>query len=97
MSDRRPDSPLVCARPDRADRPDDAHPAVAGRRQQRTHPRSITPTRGTVELVAEELQGRRRSRVARDYDQLDVVLFDQLPRDLAGEAAHLVEALGAVG
>ncbi len=33
--------------------------------------------------------------VARHHDHLDVVLVDQLGRDLPGEAAYLVEAAGA--
>ena len=60
-------------------------------------PGSITLDQRHGQVGGQVGQRRRRGRVAGHDDDLDVVLLHQVPRQLAGEGAHLGLRPGAVG
>ena len=69
-----------------------------GRRTSARAPGSITSITGTGQLRAQLVEAGRGRGVAGDDDRLHVVVLDEAPRQLAGEAAHLgLRACGPYG
>ncbi len=87
---------LVRARGDGAGRGDHADAAGSrGRDERERTPGSITRYRHSY-CALQVVERGGRGVVARDHDQLRVVLVEQVLGDLVSEAAHLVERPGSV-
>ena len=89
--------PLIGARRDGADGADHAHPSRVGGSQggpQAGFDHADDRHLGRRVQTVEAGGGRR---VARHHQQLDVVVLDQLGRDLPGKPAHLVQGARAIG
>ena len=93
---QRAHGPLVRARSDGADRSDHTDPVVARHPHRGPHAGVDHTDQRHLVLEPQQIEGGRRRGVAGHDDHLHVVLVDQLPRDLAGELAHLVERPRAV-